>query len=191
MYKIKKYLILFFVVDIIGIFLYFMLPNLKKNEFEKSLKSWEINLETSGFTLKDFSKEETNASGKERVEAVRKDTTMIINKNEIPNNSKFIEGKKFLLESLFSKTNSPYPEVITQVIECPDKFKPKEIKVKNGTIYKLFAGERFTYGICSQDIVRYHSAYGIFDCGGKGVFEVWVFSANRQEPEGIVGSFSC
>lgn len=64
----------------------------------------------------------------------------------------------FLLESLFSPTDSPYPEVLTNVIQCPEECKPKTKETENGIIYTLFAGDRFTYGICAQDLVAYYSS---------------------------------
>lgn len=155
------------------------------------LLRWRISLDLSNFKLSSFTKDKTSFSKAEKLEAVSGTTKVFIKKAEIQDHKKFIEDKKFLFNSLFLPTTSPYPEVITNIIECPDEFKPKVKTVYNGTIYSLFAGERFNYGICSRDLVKYNSEYGIFDCGTKGVFEIFVFSDNTNKIERIMQSFKC
>ena len=157
------------------------------------LLKWGVNVDISGFKLLSFSKDKTSFSKAEKLEAVSdNDTTRVfIDRTEINSHRKYIEDKRFLVNSLFLPTTSPYPEVITNVIECPNEFKPKEKVIGNGVVYTLFAGERFNYGICSQDLIKYQSVYGIFDCKDKGIFEIRIFSTDDKKIEEIIQSFKC
>jgi len=155
------------------------------------ISGWGISLDLSGFELKNFSEEKTNFSTVDRLEALNDTTRIFIDRTKIDDHKKYIDDKKFLLESLFLPTTSPYPEVITNIIECPDEFKPKEKAVDNGAVYALFAGERFNYGVCAHDLIKYNSVYGIFDCKDKGIFEIRVFSNDEQKIEKIMRSFKC
>jgi hypothetical protein len=149
-------------------------------------------LDVSSFRLLSFSKDKTSFSKVEKLEAGLGDTQIFIDRTKINDHKKYINDKKFLFESLFLPTTSPYPEVITNIIECPSEFKPKVRNINNGAVYSLFAGERFNYGICVKDLVMYQSEYGIFDCKGKGIFEIRVFSnSNKEKIKQILESFKC
>jgi len=155
------------------------------------LLRWRISLNLSGFSPLSFSKDERIVSKVEKLEAVFGTTKVFIDRIEIEDHRKYIEDKKFLLESLFLPTTSPYPEVITNIIECPSEFKPKVRETNNGVVYALFANERLSFGVCSKDLVKYHSEYGIFDCAAKGVFEIRLFSDDNNKIESIMRSFKC
>lgn len=155
------------------------------------LFTWRINFDLPGFKMQSFTKEKSRFSYVERLWAFNKAIIVKIDRTKIADHEKYIEDRKFLFESLFLPTTSPYPEVITNIIECPDEFKPKERTVDNGVIYTLFAGERFNYGVCVKDLVKYHSEYGIFDCKDKGIFEVRIFSSDNKTIEKIMGTFKC
>ena len=155
------------------------------------LLRWRVSLDLSSFRLLSFAKDKTSFSKIEKLEAGLGETRIFIDKTEINDHKKYIEDRKFLLTSLFLPTTSPYPEVITNIIECSDEFKPKAQKANNGTVYTLFAGERFNYGICTHDLIKYDSGYGIFDCKEKGVFEVRVFSTDDKKIKKLTQSFKC
>ena len=155
------------------------------------LLRWRISLNLSNFKLISYFQDKTSFSKVEKLEARDANTTIKIHRINIDDHKKYIADKQFLFSSLFLPTTSPYPEVITNIIECPDEFKPKVKTVYNGTIYSLFAGERFNYGVCSKDLIKYYSEYGIFDCATKGVFEIFVFSDNTNKIERIMQSFKC
>lgn len=156
------------------------------------ISQWGISLDLSKFELINFFEDKTNFSTVQRLEAVNDKVSVFIDRTKISDHKKYIEDRKFLLESLFEPTTSPYPEVITNIIECPGEFKPKINEAKNGVIYTLFAGERYNYGVCAHDLVKYQSLYGIFDCKGKGVFEVRIFSSDSKEKiKQTMGSFKC
>lgn len=123
---------------------------------------------------------------------VKSDKILIrIQKSKVEASQKLINDRIDVLNSLFEPTKSPYPEVITNIIDCSSEFKPKATDVKNGKIFTLFAGERFNYGLCSRDLIRYKSLYGIFDCKNKGVFEIRIFGNDTSYIQKIMQSFSC
>lgn len=162
-----------------------------KDNVRARLFLWGVDIELTRYSLVSFSKSETKVSKVESLEAFNGGVRVFIEKTQIDGKNKYIADKKFTLDSLFLPTTSPYPEVITNIVECPQEFKPKIQSVENATIYTLFAGERFNYGVCSQDLVKYYSEYGIFNCKKKGVFEVRVFSEFEGEIEPIAKSFKC
>lgn len=181
--------ILFLILPLILIFTAVLI--FLNNSLTGHLFRWGISLDLSGFKLEHFTQDKTRFSSVERLEATSGTTTIKIDRTKISDHNKYIEDRKFLFNSLFLPTTSPYPEVITNIIECPNEFKPKERAVGNGFVYTLFAGERFNYGVCSRDLVKYNSEYGIFDCKDKGIFEIRVFSKDRERIKQIVESFKC
>lgn len=152
---------------------------------------WGVSIDLSSFSLLSFSKNETRVLKVEKLEAINGATKVFVDKTKTEDHRKYIEDKKFILESLFLPTTSPYPEVITNVIECPSEFNPKALNTDNGIVYALFAGERYNYGVCSHDLVKYKSEYGIFDCKEKGIFEIRLFGKEEQDIEPIMNSFKC
>lgn len=178
-----------------GIFLLMLFIVVSLMLFSKSLSGriawWGIDLDVSGLRLVSFSKDQTSFSEVEKLEAVSGTTKIFIDRTEIEDHKKYIEDKKFLLTSLFEPTTSPYPEVITNTIECASEFKPKARNVGNDIVFTLFAGERYNYGVCALDLVKYQSLYGIFDCKDKGIFEIRIFSTFREILKRIIGSFKC
>jgi len=155
------------------------------------LQKWNVSMHAPDFALVDFIENRSGGVAKATVEAEGEDTILKITRIKTDAPQKYIDDKKFLLESLFLPTTSPYPGVITNIRECPEEFKPTVQTMEQGLIYTLFAGPRFNYGVCAQDLVEYYSAYGIFDCKEKGVFEVRVFSKVKENVQPFVGSFTC
>ncbi len=162
-----------------------------KSNLSFRIAIWRINLNISGFKLISYSQDKTSFSKVEKLEAVSGTTQIKIHRINIDDHKKYIADKQFVLESLFLATTSPYPEVITNIIECPDEFKPKVRETNNGVVYTLFANERLNFGVCSKDLIKYHSEYGIFDCNKKGVFEIFVFSTDDKKIKEVMGSFKC
>lgn len=154
-------------------------PNIK-------LFMWGVNVNLPNWQSYNVSSENGDS-----IEFISSDLKVSIVKSVAEDTKKFINDKKELLKLLFEPTTSPYPEFITNIVKCGDEFKPKEKAVKNGVIYSLYAGERFNYGVCSQDLVKYYSSYGIFDCGRKGIFEVNLFSTDNSKIEKMIKSFKC
>jgi len=152
---------------------------------------WGINLDLSGFKITSFTKTNSRLIKEEYLEVKSNQVLIRIQKSKVETNQKLISDRIEIFNSLFEPTTSPYPEIITNIIECSPEFKPKVSETKNGKIFTLFAGERFNYGLCSQDLIRYKSLYGIFDCKNKGVFEIRTFGNNLSQMQKIMQSFSC
>ncbi len=163
------------------------------NTISGRLFLWGIHLNQAGFKLNSFQDlKNVNPFKIQSLEANRNDgTILIVRKIESEDHQKYIEDKKFILKSIFEPVHSPYPEVITNIIDCPQEFKPRESSVSNGTVYTLFAGERFNFGICSKDLIKYRAAYGIFDCKNKGIFEITIFGNNEKSIMNLAESFDC
>ncbi len=159
-----------------------------KDNLSARMLIWGVVMDTKGYSLKQhsFGKSENQeylelSNGKELVRIIR----------TIPvDQSKYIADKLFLLSAFFEPFSSPYPEAISNKVVCPDEFKPKELPIRSGKAFKLFAGERLNYGICAKDLITYRSVYAIFNCGHKGVFEISTFSKESYLQD-IVNSFSC
>lgn len=178
---------IFIILGLLIISSFFVLSSLKTDKLVSQINSWGINIDLQGFSVKDVTKDST----KEVLEGYKDTTIAIITKTKTDSQKKYIEDKKFLINSLFTPSTSPYPEVITNTVECANEFKPKIRNVENGTIYSLFASERLTYGVCVKDLIAYESSYGIFDCKKKGIFEVRIFSKTADVSEKIINSFGC
>ncbi len=69
----------------------------------------------------------------------------------------YINDKMALINSLFIDISSPYPGSLSNLISCPQEFKPYKMIYNSSQFYFLYASERFTYGICSLDLLTYKS----------------------------------
>jgi hypothetical protein len=152
-----------------------------------------IKLDITGYKKISFSQDRSVTAQVEKLQLGKGTTNVFIDKTIIQNHEKYITDRQFIFTSLFLPTTSPYPGVITNIVECAEEFQPKKELGAFGIIYRVPAGERFNYGICSSDLIRYSSMYGIFDCGTKGVIEIRVFSLpqDRQKIEDLLSSFRC
>jgi len=69
----------------------------------------------------------------------------------------YFRDKESFVESSYVKSLSAYPDVITNTIECPEKFQPDKIKKDDEIIkilsYAFLTNDRFTYGVCSDDLI--------------------------------------
>jgi hypothetical protein len=87
------------------------------------------------------------------------------------NARQYIDEKRFIVESLYMSTPSPYPDVVTRTIECPDEFKPisntTEQNDQESSTYILYANDRFTYGACSDEIAKYRAIFHLVYCKDK------------------------
>ena len=112
--------------------------------------------------------------------------------------TQYIDEKRFGIESLYQSTPSPYPDVLTRTIECPDKFKPVFNRTEDNQdsfYYILYANDRFTYGVCSEDLIEYRAVFYLVYCGKRNeVYQIELFTAPEEFTEdlvSIVQSFKC
>ena len=112
---------------------------------------------------------------------------------------KIMEDKKFLIDNLFKTQPSPYPDVVSNSVNCPNQFKP--IPYENHNInmwffaYKIYANDRFIFGECADDEVFYTSLYiFIYNRKSKILNEIKYFtpkSSPVNKPEKLIGKISC
>jgi hypothetical protein len=134
-----------------------------------------VKMDVQGLSLKDVYSNVEGNTKVDWIEASGGGETLFLGKSNPENSSKFIDDKIYSLMALFDPSMSPYPGAITNTIDCSSEFKPVLVNSKIGKIYQLSAGERFGYGVCAKDLIKYNSLYGLFDCGKKGVFEIKIF----------------
>ncbi|MBT4277565.1 hypothetical protein HOD96_02340 [Candidatus Falkowbacteria bacterium] len=79
----------------------------------------------------------------------------------------YIDDQKVILTSLYEPIPPPYPEFIGQEVSCDEKYKPILKEHELGEYYLLYAGERFGYGICEEEMVKHKSLLGYFYCDNK------------------------
>jgi len=112
----------------------------------------------------------------------------------------YVQDKFLQLNSLFVSTPSPYFGIITQKIECPDEFKPKINKTITSdqnevTYYILYTSERFTYGVCSKDLIKYKTLFTFVYCSDKkDLYQVEIFDPPNELDNNlieIISSFKC
>jgi hypothetical protein len=74
-----------------------------------------------------------------------------------------VADKRFLIENLFKTQPSPYPDVVSNSVNCPDQFRPVPHDTANATMwrfaYTIYANDRFIFGECSDDAIFYSTAY--------------------------------
>lgn len=177
--------LLLLVVVLAGIYMY-------SRTLQGRMGVWGIKISTGNMHVTDSYREISGTNKIDWIEAQDGDMTMFIGRVFPQDVQKFINDKIYSLMALYEPSTSPYPEVITNIITCPDDFKPHQIQDSRGSVYKLFAGERFGYGICTNDLIKYQSLLGMFDCGGKGVFEIKLFDVKSADRiQGVMNSFAC
>ncbi|MDD5772431.1 MAG: sulfatase [bacterium] len=102
--------------------------------------------------------------------------------NNIDNNSaeRRIEEKKYIINSLYYQTPSPYPGMISNTIEYPDEFKPKveyiEIEGVKTAFLILSSTSRFTYGVGAEELIAYRGALiFIYNEKEKKLYQIELF----------------
>lgn len=165
---------------------------LLKSNFALNLYVFGIKIDATGMKMVDKFSEMGGTNKIDWIVSQSGDKKLFLGRVDTENHAKYIDDKIYLLTALFEPTTSPYPEVITNEIDCPSEYKPIKSTFEGGVMFKLYAGERYGYGICVKDLVKYNSVYGLFDCKEKGVFEIKIFSTgNPDEIEKLIKTFSC
>ena len=119
-----------------------------------------------------------------------------ITKGHTPESGRaYLKERAALLKSVFEPQLPPYPEFLTKEAGCADTYKPVEKQAAYGPYFLLYAGERFGYGVCADDLIQYKASFGIFYCEKSGnAFEIEYF-APKETDENIFtqlnDSFRC
>lgn len=122
-----------------------------------------------------------------------------LGKSDLKTARLFLNEKKFGIESLYNPLPSPYPDVITREIVCPQEYLPVIGEDDNENFYKiiyeLFANDRLSYGACSPDSVAYKSIFSLIHCKkNNDLYQIKLFSpleSGNQEILSEIRNFSC
>lgn len=62
-----------------------------------------------------------------------------------------------MINSIFEPLKTPYPSMVTNERICPEEFKPLKVNKNNtnSTYYLMYSTNRYSYGACSWDSVKY------------------------------------
>lgn len=106
------------------------------------------------------------------------------------------EEKRIGIESLFLTQPAHYPGIITKEVECSDEFLPETGTVGSMKYYIMYANDRFSYGVCSPDLIAYRSVFAFGYCNDQSAFiEARIFYPPEEflkdEALEILGSFQC
>ena len=100
----------------------------------------------------------------------------ILNNTTLKQAKNYISDKIFVINSIYREINSPYPGALSNRIECEEKFKPKTMENVPFDYYILYASERFTYGVCSWDLIKYKSViYYTYCKETKNLYQIELF----------------
>ena len=108
---------------------------------------------------------------------------------------KYTSGQSTLLESQYDERLPPYPEFLTNQTGCDERFLPQRRNHAQGMFYLVHADERFNYGLCAEELVRYGAGFGVFYCEpGKKIFQIEYFVGKDRpvsDVEKFMNSFKC
>lgn len=110
--------------------------------------------------------------------------------------SLYLEEKRVGIESLFINQPAHYPGIITRETECPTEFQPEKGAIGGTAYYIMYANDRFFYGVCVPDLIKYRSITGLLYCKEQSVFVEAKFfflpeSFNRERALELLSSFQC
>lgn len=112
---------------------------------------------------------------------------------DVANN--YINKEIALFQGIFEPHLPPYPEFLTKEASCAEKYKPIPIKSSYGQSFILYAGDRFGYGVCADDLIKYRASIGYFYCeNSNNVFQVEYFIRKEDSDRKLIdfnNSFTC
>jgi len=109
----------------------------------------------------------------------------------------YIKERMYIIDSLYNRFPSAYPGMVSQVIECPDRFKPEVMNLKvedeNVSVWLLHSTSRLIYGACTEDLIKYRGAATfIYHEKEKTLYRLDIFipkdKFNRAEVLKMLGS---
>ena len=105
------------------------------------------------------------------------------------------EDRLVALRSLYEELNSPYPGVISNHVSCGEEFAPIKVSQGEREYYLLYASPRFTYGVCSWDLITYRALLSFIHCNQTmTLYQVEMFlplSQNTTSYENQIKSLQC
>jgi len=190
------------VIFIVIIFLIYFL-NTDSKSLSSQFSSWNIYAKhIENFVIETEKTESVYNS--DIIDLTAKNAEQILRVRKITNSpedgaANYINDKKTQLESIFDPYRSPYFEILTNKIVCPEEFNPiyrESTNINNKVIYYiLYANERFTYGVCSEDLIKYRAVVAFTYCKNtKDIYHLEYFIPNQEyteTAEETIRSFSC
>lgn len=108
---------------------------------------------------------------------------------------KYIQKEITLIESFFEPQLPPYPEFLTQESSCEEKYRPLKQESRYGKHLIMYAGERFGYGVCVDNLIKYRATLGYFYCDNtNSLFKIEYFTNKDESIEKLINfnqSFVC
>jgi len=106
----------------------------------------------------------------------------IFNDFSLKEAEEYIANQTALLNGIFEPQLPPYPEFLTKQTGCDNKYKPIKESGKYGDNYLMYAGSRFGYGICTDDLIEYKASLGFYYCPkSKTLFKLEYFIGKDEE----------
>lgn len=109
--------------------------------------------------------------------------------------AEYSRGTFILLDSQYDPLLPPYPEFLTNKTGCAKEFLPVKKSTREGEYRLIPAGARFDYGLCADDLVRFHAGFAVYYCEpAKKVFQLEYFIGKERpwsDVEAFMNSFRC
>lgn len=108
---------------------------------------------------------------------------------------KYVTEQLTLFGELFEPQLPPYPEFLTKETGCDEKFKPVRKNSQYGDYYLVYAGQRFGFGICTEDLIEYKTSIKFLYCPRSYILATleYFIPSNRSFDNlvGLTESFAC
>lgn len=86
--------------------------------------------------------------------------------------------ERALLDGLFEDHQAPYPGALSNTLRCADELRPADVEPRGDALYlvQLYANDRYAFGGCAEDLLRYRATAGAwFDEGRAELIRVEYF----------------
>ena len=201
--RMEKPIIVAMVLFFMAVFSIYFFNSLDSASLSNQFSSWGIYARNiQNFTI--LVKEGGKISEYDTTDLTAKQGNEILNIKKVTNldedvANRYVNDKKSQLEGVFEPYRSPYLEVLTKTITCLQKFRPvySESVHKNNTVvyYMLYASERLTFGVCSDDLIRYKAILAFTYCKNtRDLYHLEYFIPTQEYDEiaeETIRSFSC
>jgi hypothetical protein len=198
-----KMIVIVTILLVVALSVFYFTKRNTDSSLSSQLQSWNVdvkNLENFTITEKSTQRVEDNgiadltAKSGEQVLRIKRTTNL-----DEDAAYRYISDRKTLIESIFNPTRSPYFEELTNKVECPEEFRPvyneSSHSKNNVSYYIFFANERFGYGVCSKDLIKYRTIFAVTYCKDtKDFYQLEYFIPNNEydeQAEETIKSFSC
>jgi hypothetical protein len=105
-----------------------------------------------------------------------------LNRISFEHANSYFSDEVFSITSLYRDAHSPYPGALSNRINCPDEFKPQEIKRASLNYYMLYANQRFNYGVCLWDLIEYKALlYPLYCPKNKQFIQIELFIPKLED----------